>query len=272
MQEKRGDFFPVNYISSRTNPLIVRIAKLSDRKYREEEGLFIIEGEKLFDEMMKCNIVPQYAFATAKETHLLLKLPQSVECYEVSESVYQKISTEKSPQGIFCVIKYLDNFHKFATIYSSKNNDTLLCLSSLRDPGNLGTIIRTARAFGIKTVILSDDCADVYSPKTLRASMGAIFAVPTVRTSDLTGTLRALAKNGYRTFATTLNESAVGLNTLAVDEKSVFVIGNEGHGLSDDVINACSAAVYIPMTGGCESLNASIAASVVMWEMFRNQK
>ncbi len=262
----------MTYISSRTNPLIVRIAKLSDRKYREAEGLFIIEGEKLFDEMQRCKIVPQYAFATAHETHLLRTLPESVECYEVSESVYQKISTEKSPQGIFCVIKYLDNFHKFATIYSSKNKDTLLCLSSVRDPGNLGTVIRTARAFGIKTVILSDDCADVYSPKTMRASMGALFAVPTVRTSDLGRTLCALAKDGYQTFATTLNDSAIGLDTLTVDSKSVFVIGNEGHGLSDEIINACHAAVYIPMMGGCESLNASVAASVVMWEMFKNQK
>lgn len=262
----------MNYISSRTNPLIVRIAKLSDRKYRETEKLFVIEGEKLFDEMMKQNIVPQYAFATAKEAHLLSKLSDSTECYEVSESVYQKISTEKSPQGIFCVIKYLDNFHKFATIYSSQKNDTLLCLSSLRDPGNLGTVIRTARAFGIGTVILSDDCADVYSPKTVRASMGAIFAVPTVRTRDLCGTLGSLSESGYQTLATTLNDTAVRLDDLTVNPKSVFVIGNEGHGLSDEVINTCHASVYIPMTGGCESLNASIAASVVMWEMFKNQK
>ena len=262
----------MNYISSRTNPLIVRISKLSDHKYREAEQLFIIEGEKLFDEMIKCKITPEYAFATAKEAHLLKLLPDSVESYEVSESVYQKISTEKSPQGIFCVIKYLDNFHKFATIYSSEKNNTLLCLSSLRDPGNLGTIIRTARAFGIKTVILSNDCADIYSPKTLRASMGALFAVPTVRTSDLEATLRALNENGYQTLATTLNSSAVGLDSLSVNDKSIFVIGNEGHGLSDEIINACSASVYIPMTGGCESLNASIAASVVMWEIFKSQQ
>lgn len=262
----------MNYISSRTNPLIVRIAKLSERKFREAEELFVIEGEKLFDEMLRCGVVPKYAFATAKEAHLLQLLPREAECYEVSESVYQKISTEKSPQGIFCVIKYLDNFHKFATIYSSENCDSLLCLSSLRDPGNLGTIIRTARAFGIKRLILSDDCADVYSPKTLRASMGALFTVPTVRVSDLEGALRTLTKQGYRTLATTLNDSAVRLDSLTVDAKCVFVIGNEGHGLSDKTVNACDTAVYIPMTGGCESLNASIAASVVMWEMFKAQQ
>lgn len=248
------------------------MAKLSEKKFRDEEGLFAIEGRKLFEEMLHANIVPLYAFATSKETHLLKELPDSVQCYEVSDSVYQKISVEKSPQGIFCAIKYLDNFHKFATIYSGAFSNTLLCLSSLRDPGNLGTIIRTARAFGIKEVILSSDCADIYSHKTLRASMGALFAVSTVRTDDLAKTLLSLSEGGYKTYATTLNESALSLDTLSVDPKSVFVIGNEGHGLSDDIIKACSQAVYIPMTGGCESLNASIAASVLMWEIFKSTK
>lgn len=262
----------MTYISSRTNPLIVRMAKLSERKYRDEEGLFVIEGIKLFEEMLKCGITPTYAFATAKESCRLSVLPDSVECYEVSDSVYQKISREKSPQGIFCAIKYLDNFHKFATIYSGAFSNTLLCLSSLRDPGNLGTVIRTARAFGIDTVILSNDCADIYSHKTLRASMGALFAIPTLRTNDLAATLRDLTDQGYKTFATTLNESALSLDTLKVDRKSVFVIGNEGHGLSDEIIEAASQSVYIPMTGGCESLNASIAASVLMWEIFKSGK
>ncbi|MBR2987358.1 MAG: hypothetical protein IKC63_05010 [Clostridia bacterium] len=139
----------MNQISSRTNPLIVRMAKLSERKYRDEEGMFFIEGRKLFDEMLKSGITPIYAFATPKESALLNTLPQECACYEVTEGVYQKISSEKSPQGIFCAIKYLDNFHKFATIYSDAFCDTVLCLQSVRDPGNLGTIVRSARAFGI---------------------------------------------------------------------------------------------------------------------------
>ena len=262
----------MNRISSRTNPLIVRIAKLSDKKYRDEEGLFVIEGRKLFEEMIKSGITPIYALATPKEVHLLKTLPDESVCYEVTESVYQKISNEKSPQGIFCVIKYLDNFHKFATIYSGALEDSVLCLSSVRDPGNLGTMIRTARAFGIGRVILSDDCADIYSHKTLRASMGALFTVPTLRSDDLAKTLIDLRQKGYRTYATTLNESALPLDRLTVDAKACFVIGNEGHGLSDEIVSACERAVYIPMTGGCESLNASIAASVLMWEIFKNKR
>ena len=246
------------------------MAKLSDRKYRDEEKLFFIEGVKLFEEMLVSGVIPEYAFATAKAAHLLDRLPDSVERYEVAESVYQKISAEKSPQGIFCAIKYLDNFHKFATIYSGEKTNALLCLSSLRDPGNLGTIVRTARAFGIKSIILSDDCADIYSNKTLRASMGALFAVPTLRTQNLAATLIDLSKQGFRTYATTLNETAVSLHSLKVDGNCVFVIGNEGHGLSEEIIQACSDSVYIPMTGGCESLNASIAASVLMWEIFKS--
>ncbi len=262
----------MTHISSRQNPLIMAMSKLSIGKYREEAGLFAIEGVKLFEEMLKSGITPKYAFATEKEAHLLRQLSSECERFTVTDSVYQKISCEKSPQGIFCAIKYLDNFHNFATIYSGANSDSVICLSSLRDPGNLGTVIRTARAFGIGRVILSSDCADIYSHKTLRASMGALFAVPTQRTEDLAATLKDLAERGYTTCATTLNDSALSLEDMTVDRKTCFVIGNEGHGLSKDIINACQNSVYIRMTGGCESLNASVAATVLLWEIFKKPK
>lgn len=256
-------------ISSRTNSLIVRIAKLSDRKHREQEQLFTIEGVKLFEEMQKAGIVPVYAFATDKALSLLDTLPDSVKKIRVSESVYEKISSEKSPQGIFCVIKYLDNFHKSDTIYSGVFRSSVFCLSSVRDPGNLGTIVRAARAFGIGTLILSDDCADIYSPKTMRASMGGLFTVPTLRTPKLSETLADLKKKGYDTYAAALNDTAAPPQQLFLSDKTCFVVGNEGHGLSQEILAVCEKAVYIPMTGGCESLNVSIAASLLMWELFR---
>lgn len=262
----------MEYISSRTNPLIVRMAKLSEKKFRDEEGLFAIEGIKLFEEMQKKGIIPEYAFATEKAAYLLDTLPSSVKRYTVANSVYEKISSEKSPQGIFCAIKYLDNFHKFATIYSGTFPSTVFCLSSIRDPGNLGTVLRSARAFGIDTVILSQDCADLYSPKTIRATMGALFSTKTLRTPDLGKTLLDLKAKGYKTYAAALDEKAERLPSLTVDDSFCFVVGNEGHGLSDDIIRICNNTVYIPMTGDCESLNASIAASLLMWEVFKGQK
>ncbi|MBO7740889.1 MAG: RNA methyltransferase [Clostridia bacterium] len=260
----------MEYISSRTNPLIVRMAKLSDKKYRDEEKLFVAEGIKLFEELLACGITPAYAFATEKNAHLLDKLSEKTNRYLVSESVYEKISCEKAPQGVFCAIKYLDNFHKSDTIYSGQVSSSVFCLSSLRDPGNLGTVLRTARAFGIGTLILSSDCTDLYSPKTVRASMGALFAVRTLRTPDLAATLRDLQSKGYTTYAAALDSSAVTLSSLAVTQKTCFVVGNEGHGLSDEIISSCGNTVYIPMAEGCESLNASVAASLLMWELFKS--
>lgn len=259
----------MEHITSRTNPLIVRMAKLGDKKHRDAERLFPIEGVKLFEEMLKCGIFPTYVFTTKQYAHLLSALPGEVQAYTVSESVYEKISFEKSPQGIFCAIKYLDNFHKSDTIYSGIFPSSVFCLSSVRDPGNIGTVIRTARAFGIDTVILSCDCADIYSPKVMRASMGALFAVKTLRTDSMEKTLADLKKQGYRTYAAALDANAVCLNELSVSPATCFVVGNEGHGLSQSVIDACDQTVYIPMTGNCESLNASVAASLLMWEVFK---
>lgn len=260
----------MEYITSRTNPLIVRMAKLSDKKYRDEERLFPVEGIKLFEELLNTGITPEYAFATEKNAHLLAPISQKTKCYLVSESVYEKISCEKAPQGVFCAVKYLDNLHKSDTIYSGQLSSSVFCLSSLRDPGNLGTVLRTARAFGVGTLILSSDCTDLYSPKTVRASMGALFAVNTLRTTDLTATLRDLQDKGYLTYAAALDKSAVTLTSLAVTPKTCFVVGNEGHGLSDEIISSCGNTVYIPMTENCESLNASIAASLLMWEIFKS--
>lgn len=261
----------MEYISSRTNPLVIRMAKLSDKKYRDEEKLFPAEGIKLFEEILSCGIIPTYVFATEKNAHLLESLSEKTKCYTVSESVYEKISCEKSPQGIFCAIKYLDNFHKSDTIYSGPLSASVFCLSSLRDPGNLGTVMRTARAFGIGTLILSSDCTDLYSPKTVRASMGALFAVRTLRTPNLAATIADLQSKGYQTYAAALDSSAVTLSSLAVTPKTCFVVGNEGHGLSKEIIAACQNSVFIPMTETCESLNASVAASLLMWELYKSE-
>ena len=267
----KGKNIKMEHISSRTNPLIVRMAKLSDKKYRDEEKLFCVEGIKLFEEMQNSGITPEYAFATEKNAHLLASLPQKVKCFTVSESVYEKISCEKAPQGVFCAIKYLDNLHKSDTIYSGSLSSSVFCLSSLRDPGNLGTVLRTARAFGIGTLILSSDCTDLYSSKTVRASMGALFAINTLRTTNLAETIADLQKKGYQTYAAALDSSAITLSSLSTTQKTCFVVGNEGHGLSDEIIASCGNTVYIPMTGSCESLNASVAASLLMWELFKSR-
>ena len=143
----------------------------------------------------------------------------------------------------------------------------LLC--SLQDPGNLGAVIRSAAAFGADTLILSDDCADLYHPRTLRSAMGNAFRLKAYTVSDVVGTVECLREEGRRVYAAELREGAVSVEDVSFQRNDVLVIGNEGHGIPGEVSSACSGSVYIPIRDGVESLNAAVAAAVLMWEICR---
>lgn len=259
-------------ITSRNNRLIIDTAKLSSRKYREENGLFYFEGRKLLEEALANNVPIVRVFLTEKNAYLASSLPDGIEKYLVSDEVYSKLSEEKSPEGVFSVAKHLDSLHIFATIYNGLKCERCFAAVSVRDPGNLGTLMRTAAALGIERLILSSDCADIYSPKTLRASMGALFRIKTVRCSDTPSTLAALPENGIIPIAACLSDKAGVLGVSSLPENVCFVVGNEGHGLDSDVISACAGGeMIIPMTSGAESLNVSSAASILLWEDFRRR-
>ena len=253
-------------ITSRANPLICEIAKLSDKKYRDEEKLFIFEGKKLLEEAITSDLEIKYIFYTEDNCDFfdnkLLNICKKI----VSDGVYAKITEEKAPQGILCVAKYLDNFHKNVKIYSN-NYSKIFMLSSIRDPGNLGTIIRTACAFGIDKLILSDDCADIYNSKTIRASMGALFRQKIVICEDIIDTIKIL-KSKYKIYAAVL-ENAEDIRNIKLTDNTCFILGNEGHGLSDEMVNICDHKITIPMVDGTESLNVSAAAAVLMWEVYK---
>ena len=151
-----------------------------------------------------------------------------------------------------------------------EREERVLMLESIRDPGNLGTVVRTAAALGIDRLVISSDCADLYSPKTIRAAMGAIFSMCTdIVEGELVDYVAELRKAGRRVFGAALHTDAKVLGELEVCRSDVFVIGNEGHGLTEDVKNACDACVLIPMREGSESLNAAMAAGIFMWEIAR---
>jgi TrmH family RNA methyltransferase len=258
-------------ITSRQNPLVVDTAKLQDKKYRRQSKRFFLEGEKLFAEALKSGVslcyvmMTEAAYARLCPTENTYPFP----VYCVSESVFEKISTEKSPQGVLSVAKDLDFLHKRYIIYSSDSQKRKFLLCGIQDPGNLGTMIRTANAFGIDELILSEDCADLYHPKTVRAAMGAIFRQKIAVCSDLPASIVALQNAGYCVLAATLNESSLPLNELCVHPTTCFAVGNEGHGLPSSVIDACNGSVIIPMQPDTESLNAAVAASLLMWEVSR---
>ena len=186
------------------------------------------------------------------------------------------ISKEKSPEGVICVAKYIDKFHKFAKINNVENisdgqgseSDRILLLESVQDPQNLGAIIRSAAAFGVDRIILSADCADVYNPKTVRASMGTLFGMRICVTDRLCEAVAHLRACGRRVLAAALDESASRLGQIELDHSDCILVGNEGHGLSREIIKACDSTVFIPMSAGVESLNAAVAASVLLWEFF----
>ena len=243
-------------ITSRSNPAIVATAALKEKKFRERERLFILEGFKLMSEAVRSGVELERVFATENAASKCTEIAPDTEIITVSESVYEKMSSEKSPQGVICVAKYIDK---------------ILLLSSLRDPGNLGTVIRSAAAFGCEEIILSSDCADIYNPKTVRAAMGTLFRQRISYVPSLTDTVGVMREAGYSVYSAVLDEGAVPLNKLTLGRSTAFVIGNEGHGIDPEVVTNSTGTVYIPMAEGVESLNASAAAAVIMWQSMASE-
>ena len=274
------------YISSKTNPLVLRFAKLKDKKYRREERLFRFDGIKLFCEALEKEVPLEYVIICKKDGERLLpQVGSKITEYGsdagilvLAESVFSKLTDEKSSEGIICVAKYLDKLHKTDTIESvfqksgDINKERILLLESVRDAGNLGTIIRSANAFGIDRLIISADCADIYNPKTVRAAMGALFAQKINVAQSIPEAVDAMRASGYRVFAAALDKNAKRLGSFPLCRGDAVLIGNEGHGLSKDALEACEECIFIPMNEGAESLNASVAASVCMWELYRSGK
>lgn len=270
--------FSPDTITSRANPLLVKIGKLEDKKYRDAEGLFRFDGIKLFREAVLSGAEIKYVFVRESSRDRVIseleghseiaeKLGGVVPFTTLGDSAFDKISSEKSPEGIICVAKYVDNFKKTDKINGTAVSGKAIILQSVRDPGNLGTILRCADAFGIENVILSDDCADIFSPRTVRGAMGAVFRKKITVCADLCGTVSSLRESGRRVFAAALHRDSLKLGNFELRPTDIFVIGNEGHGISEDLIRACGETVCIPMCGGAESLNAGVAASICMWEI-----
>lgn len=268
-------------ITSRQNASVVAACKLSDKKYRDTEKKFRVDGIKLFEEILQSGTEIETVFIKESSIGRLsdrigekLGGIQSSRIKVVSDGVFEKMTEEKSPEGIICVAKHIDNLHKIIKINNDGSlideieNARIFAVESVRDPGNMGTVIRTAAAFGVDVLLISSDCADLYNPKTVRAAMGALFRQRIIRIDDFPSAMRSLSKTGRKTYAATLGKEAVLLGEEKLRGLDCIVIGNEGHGLSENTIKACDGNILIPMTVGAESLNAAIAASVCMWEQF----
>jgi TrmH family RNA methyltransferase len=228
-------------IQSLSNSKIKEWNKLKEKKYRDEVGLFLIEGDHLIKEALKNNMV----VAT-------IGLNSSYD-YEVTQDILNKLSSQKSGTNEIAVVK---------KIKEKEIMGNVIILDNIQDPGNLGTIIRSAVAFNIDTIILSFDSVDLYNDKVIRASEGMLFNINIIR-KDLKEAINELKKDNYTIYATTVSNTG----SFEKDNKKALIIGNEGNGIRPEILELCDKNITIPMNEKCESLNAGVCASILMYLM-----
>ena len=245
-------------ITSLENKKIKYINKLKNKKFRDEEGIFVIETKHLVEEAYKSGFLTElYLVDTNIESNILED--DKINKYQITKEIMNKISSLESPSAYLGLVKKLPTIN-----YGNR----LLILDNIQDPGNLGTIIRSAVAFNLDTLILSNDCVDLYNDKTIRSSEGMLFKLNILR-KDLNTFLTELKNNNYTIYGTdVVNGSIVG--KIKFPKKYAIIIGNEGKGLKSTLKNLVDQNIYIPMSFNAESLNAGIAASIIMYEMSKN--
>ena len=248
-------------ITSRANSLLVHMKKLAaSAAYRREQGVYLCDSPKLLAEALKWH-APVREIAVPVGT-ALPPIPEGIRAVEVPEDVMASISPMKSPQGALFTVA-LPSGEVPATLPGSR----YMVLDGVQDPGNVGTILRTLDAFGFDGLLLLEGCADPWSVKTVRSSMGAVFRRPVwcMKAENLPG---LLARSGLPLYGTALREDTEDVRAVSLD-RCAIAIGSEGQGISDTVLDMCQKTLKIPMTDRCESLNAAIAAAVLLWESYR---
>ena len=266
-------------IKSRQNPTVKWAASLQQKKHRDEERVFIAEGEKLTIEAAEAGLDITHVFVMESKRERVISRINNAFASEkyrnciltvLADEVFEKISTEKAPQGVISVIKYLDFFRELDIIYKEdfflSEGERALALCSVRDPGNLGSVIRSAVAFGVDHIVLSADSADIYNPKTVRSAMGSLYRVKVTVVKDFASFIESARSCGRRVFAAKLTENAKPLGEIGACDSDVFMIGNEGHGIPSELSTLTTGSVYIPISKRTESLNAAVAAAIFMWE------
>ena len=255
----------VPMISSNTNQQIKSIIKLKkSAKERRKEKLFLVEGIRMYREIPEDSLVKAYVTPQFYEENKQYMLEDKMEL--VSETIMKEISDTVTPQGVVAIVKQPS--YSFGDILK-EGEGTYLVLENLQDPGNLGTILRTGEGAGIAGVIMSHDTVDIYNTKVIRATMGSIFRVPFCYVENLEEAVLRLQQENIMVCAAHLQGDNLYDVTLA--SKVAFLIGNEGNGLSDHITSLATKKIKIPMCGKVESLNASIAATILMYESLRQR-
>lgn len=255
------------FISSSQNAIIKNILLLQKKKSeRKKQALFIVEGIRAVNEVPD-NYPIEYIITTDDFDANQIKRLSSSKWLVVTDEVFKLISDTETPQGVMAVVGI--SKYELSSL-NSKENPFYLLLENVQDPGNLGTIIRTAYGFGVDAIFVSKGSVDVYSPKSVRATMGAVFHVPIITDVEMVECIQWLKEKNIPIYATALEESRVIYDN-DFKEQVALVIGNEANGVSEMTKTMATTKVRIPMPGGLESLNASIAAAVCMYEVMKQR-
>ncbi len=246
-------------ITSVKNKTVCQVKKLKQKKYRSETGTFLAEGYRnVCDSIRKAT--PEMIFVQEDFEQDVSELSNT---YLVTKEVMKELSDTDTPQGIAAVFRIPQE----KEISSSR----VLLLNGVSDPGNLGTILRTALAAGFRDIILDEKCADVYSPKVIRSAMSAVFSLNLIRKHSLADTIALLARKGYRVYAAALTEDAVSLYQTEFSAKSALLFGSEANGIVPELLALSDETYIIPMAQEIESLNVAVAAGISMYELARRQ-
>lgn len=237
-------------IKSVDNKKIKKLAKLLIKKYRDEEDCFLVSGRHLVLEAYKNNMLLE--LITTEDSNISLDVPTTYVTY----TVLKKLTTDKNPESVVGVVKKLTN---------NKLGNKVLILDDVQDPGNLGTIIRSSVAFNVDTIILSNNTVDLYNDKVLKATEGMIFNI-NIRKEDIITFIDELKKKEYKIYGTNVDGGKV-VKDLELEGKYAIIVGNEGKGVRQVILDKCDEYFYIPMSKTCESLNVGVATSIILYEL-----
>ena len=257
-------------ISSKDNEIVKHIKKLKDKKYRDENNEYIVEGVKLVEEAVKEN-APIKKIIICEDTTRTYEIPTNImleiaryECIYVTDKIFSSITQVTNPQGIMAIIE--KNAQDAQIDYSQ---DIIVVLDDVQDPGNLGTILRTVDSIGLNQIIVSKGTADAFNSKVVRSTMGAIFRIKIIEVENLAQAIKEMRKHHFKLMVTSLQTKN---SIYDIDfYKKIIVIGNEANGVSKEIQDMADEKAKIPMLGRTESLNASVAAGVVMYEYVRQK-
>ena len=266
---KRKELF-MNIITSKDNEIIKNIRKLKEKKYRDINHEYIIEGLKMVKEAIqekasiKLIVVCEECLQDGCIDNKLKYEIAKFDCIYVNKKVFSVLTDVQNPQGLLAVINKQNKEENI-----DFKQDIIVALDGIQDPGNLGTILRTIDSVGLNQVIVSKETADAYNPKVVRSTMGAIFRVNIIETGNLLDTLKNAKKHHFKTIATSLeNSTSIYKADLT---KKIIVIGNEANGVSKEILEYADEKIKIPMLGKTESLNASVATGIVLYEYVRRK-